>query len=60
VNVTINGGDPAPWHPLGLPGDEGAGIPGIPCDRAARPCLYAERDLTALEARISSPEGDSE
>ena len=38
-------GDPAPWHPLGLPWDEGADIPGIPCDRAARPSLDTVLEL---------------
>ncbi len=32
-------GDPAPWHPLGLPWDEAPDTPGIPRDRAARPSL---------------------
>jgi uncharacterized damage-inducible protein DinB len=32
-------GDPAPWHPLGLPWDEMADTPGIPRDRTARPTL---------------------
>ena len=32
-------GDPAPWHPLALPFDEMADMPGIPRDRAARPDL---------------------
>jgi len=34
-------GDPAPWDPLGLPWDEGADTPGLPCDRDARPSLDA-------------------
>jgi hypothetical protein len=38
-------GDPAPWHPLGLPWDEGADIAGIPCDRAARPSLDTVLEL---------------
>jgi hypothetical protein len=32
-------GDPSPFDPLGLPWDEGADTPGLPCDRAARPSL---------------------
>ena len=32
-------GDPAPWHPLGLPWSEMRGVTGVPCDRAARPGL---------------------
>jgi hypothetical protein len=32
-------GDPAPWHPLGLPWDEMPDTPGIPRDREARPSL---------------------
>jgi hypothetical protein len=32
-------GDPAPWHPLGLPWDEMPDTPGTPRDRAARPSL---------------------
>ena len=32
-------GDPAPWHPLGLPWDEMPDTPGVPRDRAARPAL---------------------
>jgi hypothetical protein len=32
-------GDPSPWDPLGLPWDEGADTPGLPCDREARPSL---------------------
>jgi uncharacterized protein YjbI with pentapeptide repeats len=32
-------GDPAPWHPLGLPWDEMDDTPGVPRDRAARPSL---------------------
>ncbi len=38
-------GDPAPWHPLGLPWDEGADIAGITCDRAARPSLDTVLEL---------------
>jgi hypothetical protein len=34
-------GDPSPWDPLGLPWDEGADTPGLPCDRDARPSLDA-------------------
>jgi hypothetical protein len=33
------GGDPAPWHPLGLPWAEMPDTPGVPHDRAARPSL---------------------
>lgn len=32
-------GDPAPWHPLGLPFDEMLPDPSIPWDRSARPSL---------------------
>ena len=32
-------GDPAPWHPLGLPWDGMPDTPGVPRDRAARPAL---------------------
>src|SRR5215469_8846364 len=32
-------GDPAPWHPLGLPADELPDTPGVPRDRSARPSL---------------------
>ena len=32
-------GDPAPWHPLSLPTDEGSDTEDIPCDRSARPSL---------------------
>ena len=32
-------GDPAPWHPLGLPWDEMPDTPGVPRDREARPTL---------------------
>ena len=39
------GGDPAPWHPLGLPWDEGADIPGLPRDRTARPSLDTVLEL---------------
>jgi hypothetical protein len=35
----VIGGDPAPWHPLGLPWDEMRDTPGVPRDRAARPAL---------------------
>ena len=38
VRRTIEG-EPAPWHPLGLPHDELPDTPGIPRDRAARPSL---------------------
>jgi uncharacterized damage-inducible protein DinB len=39
------GGDPSPWHPLGLPWDEGADTPGVPRDRAARPTLDTVLEL---------------
>lgn len=32
-------GDPAPYHPWGLPHDEMGDVPGVPCDRDARPSL---------------------
>jgi len=32
-------GDPTPWHPLGLPWDGAPPMPGVPCDRQARPSL---------------------
>jgi len=32
-------GDPAPWHPLGLPWDGMPDTPGVPRDRTARPLL---------------------
>jgi hypothetical protein len=35
----VIGGDPAPWHPLGLPWAEMRDTPGIPRDHAARPTL---------------------
>ena len=38
-------GDPAPWHPLGLPWDEMADIPGVPRDRNARPTFDAVLEL---------------
>ena len=31
--------DPAPWHPLSLPPEEGGDTEVIPCDRTARPSL---------------------
>jgi hypothetical protein len=39
------GGDPAPWHPLGLQWDEGEDIPGVPRDRDARPSLEVVLEL---------------
>ena len=39
-------GEPAPWHPLGLPWDEMQDNPDLPRDRTARPSLE-----TALELR---------
>jgi hypothetical protein len=38
-------GDPAPWHPLGLPWDEMPPAPGVPWDRAARPDLDTVLEL---------------
>jgi DinB superfamily/Pentapeptide repeats (8 copies) len=38
-------GDPAPWHPLGLPWDEMPPTPGIPRDRDARPALQTVLEL---------------
>ena len=38
-------GDPAPWHPLGLPWDGMPDTPGIPRDREARPSLETVLDL---------------
>ncbi len=32
-------GDPAPWHPLSLPTEDGGDTEDIPCDRPARPSL---------------------
>jgi DinB superfamily/Pentapeptide repeats (8 copies) len=48
-------GDPAPWHPLGLPWDEMPDTQGVPRDRAARPsldevlALRADRMATVAE-----------
>jgi len=58
------GGDPAPWHPLGLPWDEGADIPGISCDRAARPSLDAVLELrrdrrSAVAATLAALTGEA-
>jgi hypothetical protein len=39
------GGDPSPWDPLGLPGDEMPDAPGVPRDRAARPALETVLEL---------------
>jgi uncharacterized damage-inducible protein DinB len=39
------GGDPSPWHPLGLQWDEGEDMPGVPRDRAARPSLDVVLEL---------------
>jgi DinB superfamily/Pentapeptide repeats (8 copies) len=39
------GGDPSPWHPLGLQWDEGEDIPGVPRDRDVRPSLDVVLDL---------------
>jgi len=38
-------GDPAPWHPLGLPWDGMPDTPGVPRDRAARPTLDEALEL---------------
>jgi hypothetical protein len=46
------GGDPAPWHPLGLPWDEMPDTPGVPRDREARPPLDAV--LALRHDRMSS------
>ncbi len=45
-------GDPAPWHPLGLPSDELPDTPGVPADRAARPSL--EEVLALRRDRMST------
>jgi hypothetical protein len=49
-------GDPAPWHPLGLPWDEMRDTPGVPRDRAARPSLdqvlELRRDRRAMVRRV--------
>jgi uncharacterized damage-inducible protein DinB len=45
-------GDPAPWHPLGLPWDEMPDTPGVPRDRAARPSL--DEVLALRRDRMSS------
>src|ERR1700761_6452495 len=39
------GGDPSPWHPLGLQWDEGGDIPGVPRDRDVRPSLDVVLEL---------------
>jgi hypothetical protein len=39
------GGDPSPWHPLGLPWDEGDDMPGVPRDPGVRPPLDVVLDL---------------
>jgi hypothetical protein len=39
------GGDPSPWHPLGLQWDEGEDIPGVPRDRDVRPSLDVVLEL---------------
>ncbi|HEX4087774.1 MAG TPA: DinB family protein [Trebonia sp.] len=50
------GGDPAPWHPLGLPWDEKPADLDVPCDRAARPSLDVvlglRRDRMATVAAV--------
>ncbi|MEO3745251.1 DinB family protein [Plantactinospora sp. B5E13] len=49
-------GDPAPWHPLGLPWDEMPETPGVPQDREARPSLdevlELRRDRRATVRRL--------
>ena len=40
-------GQPAPWHPLDLPHDEMADLPGVPRDRTARPSLEEVLHLRA-------------
>jgi len=32
-------GEPAPWHPLGLPHEDMVDVPRVPCDYEARPAL---------------------
>ena len=39
------GGDPSPWHPLGLQWDEGDDMPGVPRDRDVRPSLDVVLEL---------------
>jgi len=39
------GGDPSPWHPLGLQWDEGEDMPGVPRDRQVRPSLEVVLEL---------------
>ena len=39
------GGDPSPWHPLGLQWDEGEDMPGVPRDRDVRPSLDVVLEL---------------
>ena len=50
------GGDPSPWHPLGLPWDEGEDMPGVPRDRTVRPgldtVLELRRDRMATVAGV--------
>ena len=50
------GGDPSPWHPLGLPWDEGEDMPGVPRDRTVRPgldtMLELRRDRMATVAGV--------
>jgi hypothetical protein len=38
---------PAPWHPLSLPWEEAEEIPGVPCDRVARPSLDEVLEIRA-------------
>src|ERR1700728_3684656 len=39
------GGEPSPWHPLGLQWDEGEDMPGVPRDRDVRPSLDVVLEL---------------
>ncbi|HUS62274.1 MAG TPA: DinB family protein [Acidimicrobiales bacterium] len=49
-------GEPSPWHPLSLPFDEMADIPGVPRDREVRPSLdeilELRRDRMATVRRV--------
>ncbi len=44
------GGNPRPWHPLGLPFEEMEPDPQIPLDRDARPSLDEVLELRAERA----------
>jgi len=46
------GGDPSPWHPLGLQWDEGEDIPGVPRDRDVRPSLDVVLELLLLQTQL--------